>query len=135
MAVLTQVHVVSSQFGGAVKQFRRADKLWNVEKRLTDIATNQRKGGAQSEIEKITIQTSAIAAELRRYQTYARLQMAYGKLQAIIGIDPLPEVLGQETLSEGVHARHTAVPPETPRETTKIGDAVDGGPSDRLTVL
>lgn len=107
MAVLAQVHVVSNQFASAAKQFQRADRLWTIEARLADAAANQSRGGAQSEIEKVSTETSAIAAELRRYQTYAQLQEAFGKLQATIGSDPLPEAVAShqiETLSQGIGA-------------------------------
>ncbi|MBF0326421.1 MAG: TolC family protein [Alphaproteobacteria bacterium] len=95
MAVLAQVHVVSNQFAGAVKQFQRADRLWTIERRLAETTTNQSRSGTQNLIEKVSTETSAIAAELRRYQTYAQFQSAFGKLQATIGADPLPEAAAQ----------------------------------------
>lgn len=87
MAVLAQVHVISTQFDSAARQFERADKLWKIEKRLADAAGNQARSGAQNEIERISTETSSIAAELRRFQTYAQMQSAYGKLQSTIGAD------------------------------------------------
>ncbi|WP_173976997.1 TolC family protein [Magnetospirillum sp. LM-5] len=107
MAVLAQVHVVSHQFKSAARQFDRADKLWKIETRLAAASDNQSRGGTANEIERVTTETSAIAAELRRYQTYAQMQSAFGKLQATIGIDPLPaEVAGHDldSLSESLAA-------------------------------
>jgi outer membrane protein TolC len=98
MAVLAQVHVVSLQFTSAAKQFDRADKLWAIEKRLAEASGNQSKGGTANEIERISTETSAIAAELRRFQTYAQMQSAYGKLQATIGADPIPDRLATHSL-------------------------------------
>jgi len=91
MAVLAQVHVMSNQFFSATKQFNRADKLWQIERRLADASGNQQRGGTQNEIERISSETSAIAAELRRFQTFAQLQSAYGKMESTIGADHLPE--------------------------------------------
>ncbi len=91
MAVLAQVHVVSYQYLSAAKQFERADRLWNIETRLAEASGNQQRGGTVNEIERISNDTSAIAAELRRFQTYAQLQSAYGKLQTTIGADAVPE--------------------------------------------
>jgi outer membrane protein TolC len=119
MAVLAQVHVVSHQFRSAARQYERADKLWKVEQRLSAASDNQQKGGTTNEIERIATETSAIAAELRRYQTYAQMQSAYGKLQATIGIDPLPrEVAGHDldSLSKDLAAGLTAPAQEAPPE-------------------
>jgi outer membrane protein TolC len=110
MAILTQVHVVSNQVVSAAKQYRRADKLWNVEERLAATTAIKQQGGTQSQIEKITTQTSAIAAELRRYQTYAELQSAFGKLQATIGADPVAKDFAQtgvQTISQSVPVLNT----------------------------
>jgi outer membrane protein TolC len=98
MAVLAQVHVVSTQFQSAAKQYERADRLWNIEQRLAAASGNQSRGGTQTEIERISTETSAIAAELRRFQTYAQMQSAYGKLQATIGADAVPDRVATHTL-------------------------------------
>jgi len=98
MAVLAQVHVVSFQFDSAAKQFQRADKLWAIEKRLADASGNQSRNGTANEIERISTETSAIAAELRRFQTYAQMQSAYGKLQSTIGADAVPERIADLSL-------------------------------------
>ncbi|MBF0393084.1 MAG: TolC family protein [Alphaproteobacteria bacterium] len=98
MAVLAQVHVVSHQFASAAKQFERADKLWGIEKRLAATSGNQQRGGTANDIERISTETSAIAAELRRFQTYAQMQSAYGKLQSTIGADPVPERVASHSL-------------------------------------
>ncbi|RAU21119.1 TolC family protein [Paramagnetospirillum kuznetsovii] len=98
MAVLAQVHVVSTQFASAAKQFERADKLWKIEQRLADAAGNQSRGGTQNEIERISTETSAIAAELRRFQTYAQMQSSYGKLQSTIGADVDPDRVATQSL-------------------------------------
>jgi outer membrane protein TolC len=115
MAVLAQVHVVSTQFDSAAKQFQRADRLWTIETRLAQASANQSQGGTQSEIEKVTQDTSAIAAELRRYQTYAQLQSAFGKLRATIGSDPLPQAVAAhsiEAISQGIRAVDEKAQPE-----------------------
>lgn len=91
MAVLAQVHVISHQFSSAARQYERADKLWKIERRLAEASGNQSRGGTVNEIERISTETSSIAAELRRYQTYAQLQSSYGKLQATLGADPISE--------------------------------------------
>ena len=101
MAVLAQVHVISSQYHGAAKQFERADKLWSIEQRLAEASGNQQRSGTVNEIERIGVETSAISAELRRFQTYAQLQSTFGKLQTTLGADPISGKLDSLTV-EGI---------------------------------
>nr|CAX83995.1 Outer membrane protein [uncultured bacterium] len=117
MAVLAQVHVINHQVRAAGKQFERADRLWEVERRLLQVSENQQGGGTQSEIERISISTSAISAELRRFQTYAQLQSSYGKLQTTLGIDPVPQEVASgdlDTLASGIAVRLDALPKAEP---------------------
>ncbi len=102
MAVLAQVHVGQHQFQSAARQFLRADRLWQLETRLAENAGNQSEGGTQSEIEKVTQDTSTIAAELRRFQSYALVQSSFGKLQATIGADPQPQAVMASSLSGSI---------------------------------
>lgn len=90
MAVLAQVHVGLHQFHSAARQFERADQLWKVEGRLSQATEKRQEGEAQSVMERIGNQTAAVAAQLRRYQTYAQLQQAFAKLEGTIGKDPEP---------------------------------------------
>jgi outer membrane protein TolC len=100
MAVMAQVHVATNQFASASKQFLRADRLWTVERRLADLSGQQSRGGTQSDVERVSNETSAIAAELRRYQTYAQMQLAYGKLEATLGVDALPDRVASLELAD-----------------------------------
>jgi len=90
MAVLAQVHVSRNQFDGAVQQFIRSDRLFQVETKLAEATAKRQESDAQSVLERISSRTSAIAAELRRYQTFAQAETALGRMQATIGIDPIP---------------------------------------------
>jgi len=93
MAVLAQVHVVSHELASARRQFDHADRLWRIETRLAEASGSRQVGGVMDPVERIAVETSAIGAELRRYQAYAQAQMAYGKLMATVGVDPVPETV------------------------------------------
>jgi outer membrane protein TolC len=123
MAVLAQVHVVSFQFDSAAKQFARADKLWSIEKRLADASGNQSRGGTANDIERISTETSAIAAELRRFQTYAQMQSAYGKLQTTIGADAVPERIATHSL-DGLSGAIVLAPVPAPVKAAEIAPVV-----------
>ncbi|WP_246152111.1 TolC family protein [Roseospira navarrensis] len=100
MAVLAQVHVVSHQLASATRQFDRADRLWRIETRLAEATGRRQTGGAGDPVDRITAETAAIGAELRRYQTFAEAQMAYGRLMATVGVDPVPETVDGHALPD-----------------------------------
>ncbi len=98
MAILAQVHVIHHQFNHAQQQFQRASEQAKIESRLADVAAKRQENSAQSILERISNQTSAITADLRRYQSFALLQFNLGRLQTTLGIDPFPENLGSGDL-------------------------------------
>ncbi len=98
MAVLAQVHVAYRQYLNAGRQFERADELFKVEQRLANVTALRAENDAQSTMERIAGQTSAIAAALRRYQTYSQVEAAVGKLNATMGRDLLPPALASRDL-------------------------------------
>jgi outer membrane protein TolC len=98
MAVLAQVHVAYRQYQNAGKQFLRADELYLVEQRLAQFSRIRADNDAQSIMERIANHTSAIAAQLRRYQSYAQMESAYGKMQATLGQDLLPDAVASRDL-------------------------------------
>lgn len=87
MAVLAQVHVAKLQYENASKQFRRADELWAVERALERRNAGRYKSGEFSQTDLIVSRTSAIIAELRRYQSYAEVQASLASIKATIGQD------------------------------------------------
>jgi len=60
---------------------------------------------AQSVLDRVSSETSAIAAELRRYQLYAQAQSALGRMQATMGIDVVPS----EVVSKGLDGLSAAI--------------------------
>jgi outer membrane protein TolC len=105
MAVLAEVHVAWNQYRGAARQYARADQLFSVENRLASATANRQESDAQSVLERINNQTSAITAELRRYDTFAQAQSALGRMEAAIGANPVPGAVADAdiaTLSEAI---------------------------------
>lgn len=98
MAILAQVHVAHHQFQAASRQYARADQLWQVDSRLAEASARRQETSAQGMIERVAAETAAISAELRRYQTYAQLQAALGRMQASIGVDPLPATVASQDI-------------------------------------
>ncbi|WP_237051396.1 TolC family protein [Magnetospirillum sp. ME-1] len=87
MAVLAQVHVSERQFQNSVSQFQQSDELWQVDRRLFELSEARTANDATGILERVAGRASAIASQLRRFQSYAQVEQAYAKIQATIGHD------------------------------------------------
>lgn len=108
VAVLTQVHVARAQLLGARQQFQRADALWQLDSKIMDQLMRREQAQAGSKLERVSAQTTNIVSLLRRYQALATAHAATSKLQATLGIDPLPDSsddLSLEQIGEQVRTR------------------------------
>jgi outer membrane protein TolC len=105
MAILAQVHVSRTQYDSAVRQYRRAGQSYDVERKLADITARRQESDAQSVLDRVSSETSAITAELRCYQLYAQAQSALGRMQATLGIDVVPS----EVTSQGLKGLSAAI--------------------------
>jgi outer membrane protein TolC len=137
MAVLAQVHVAWQQYDNAVRQFDRADALYKVESKIAAATAQRQENDAQSELERIGSDTSAIAAALRRYQALSLAQGALGRMEATLGVDPVSGDLHADTiqnLARQISARldrPVVVVPEvaTPKDPASAQAAPDNPPS------
>ena len=108
MAVLAQVHVSRQQYENAARQFSRADSLYTVERKIAAATAQRQENDAQSSLERIGSETAAIAAELRRYQALAQAEGALGRMEAMLGIDPVtPDMVADDigALGEAISQR------------------------------
>ncbi|HEX5394091.1 MAG TPA: TolC family protein [Rhodocyclaceae bacterium] len=97
MAILTQVHVARLQYRNALRQFERADAIWNVDNTIAEHMANREQAQTQTKLDRVANQTSAILSQLRRYQALAQVHAAAGKLQATLGLEP--NISGSQELS------------------------------------
>lgn len=97
MAVLSQLHVARLQYANAVRQYERADGIAQVDARIAQHVVNQEAAARQTQLERVSQQTSAILSQLRRYQTLSNVQAAASKLQATLGLEPA--LAGSDNLS------------------------------------
>lgn len=100
MALLSQVHVAYRQFMQANIQLQRTDELFQVEKEIAKHVENRAAQEAQSVLDRIASNTSAILAELRRYHALAQAHNALGKMMATAGVDPNVAPIHKGTLAE-----------------------------------
>jgi outer membrane protein TolC len=100
VATVTQVHVAREQLAGARLQFKRAHALWTLDSKIMDQLLRREQAQAGSKLERVAAQTTTIVSLLRRYQALAQVHAATSRLQATLGIDPLPESSDDLTLDQ-----------------------------------
>ena len=88
MAIVAQVHIARQQFANAVQQFERADAIWKTDKRIESHSRNRESAAAQSQLDLVANQTTAILSELRRYQALSQAHASEARLMATIGVEP-----------------------------------------------
>ncbi len=108
MSVVTQVHLARLQYANSVRQLARADDIWQVDARIAKVSAAREAAQAQSKLEVVASQTTAIVSQLRRYQSIAQMQAALARVHASVGLDlevdgmaslPLPELTSRVTLA------------------------------------
>lgn len=100
MSVLTQVHLSRLQYQIAYRQYLRADQIWQADARIAEHVRNRQQVEAQSKLELVANNTTAILSLLRRYQSLAQLQGAASKLQATVGMEPRLGSVGELSLEQ-----------------------------------
>jgi outer membrane protein TolC len=100
MSVLTQVHLSRLQYQVAYRQYLRADQIWQADAKIAEHVKNRQEVEAQSKLELVANNTTAILSLLRRYQSLAQLQGAASKVQATIGMEPQLGSVGELSLDQ-----------------------------------
>lgn len=100
MAVIAQVHLARLALINATTQFRRAEAIWDTDKKLAENISRREAAQTHSRLEKISSETAAILSLLRRYQAMAQAQTAEARLEATLGIDPAIDGVDDLSLAE-----------------------------------
>ncbi len=100
VAVVTQVYVAREQLSSARQQFKRAHALWALDSKITEQMNRREQAQAGSKLERVAAQTTSIISLLRRYQALAQVHAATSRLQATLGVDPLPDSSDDLTLEQ-----------------------------------
>ena len=88
MATLAQTHLARQQLANAIKQYERADAIWNTDARISEHMSNRENSQVQSQLDMVANKTTAILSLLRRYQALAQVQGAEARLQSTLGVEP-----------------------------------------------
>ena len=100
MAVITQVHLARLQLSNARSQFARADAINGTDQKIAEQVRNRAKAQAQSKLDVVANETSAILSLLRRYQALAQVHIAENRLMANLGLEPRIGSTGELSLAE-----------------------------------
>ena len=88
MAVLAQVHLARLNYSNALRQFERAQAIWQADQAIADHTSHREQAQAVSKLDRVATQTAALLSSLRRYQALAQAHGAASKLQASLGLEP-----------------------------------------------
>ena len=105
VATLAKLHIAYQQYLAARQEYRAADQLASVDRRLYQQIANRTETDAQSELERVSARVSTVESDLLRYRAYAEAQAALGQIYDVVGLDPVPgqvESLDIATLSAAI---------------------------------
>lgn len=88
MAVLTQVHLSRLQLANAKAQYDRAEAILSTDRRISELMRRREAAAAQSKLDVVANDTSAILSLLRRFQALTQVQTAESRLMASLGLEP-----------------------------------------------
>jgi outer membrane protein TolC len=100
MAVITQVHLARLQLTNARNQFNRADAIYTTDQKIAEQVRVRQSVQAQSQLDRVANETTAILSLLRRYQALSQVHLAEGRLLANLGLEPKIGSTGELTLAE-----------------------------------
>ncbi len=88
MAVITQMHLARLQLANARSQFTRADAIYTTDHKIAEQVRARQSVQAQSQLDLVANETTAILSLLRRYQALSQVHMAESRLIANLGLEP-----------------------------------------------
>jgi outer membrane protein TolC len=100
VAVLSQLHLSAHQYNDALRQYLRAESIFNVDRRLSELSRDQQVSQMGSPLERISSEVTEILSSVRMYQSMARVNEACGRVQATLGLEPQIGSLDELDLQE-----------------------------------
>ncbi|WP_409522520.1 TolC family protein [Nitrincola sp. MINF-07-Sa-05] len=88
MSLLTQVHLSRHQLNDAMRQYERAEEIFQVDNQLAQHASRMASSQVGSQLDSISANVTYILSSVRRYHALARVHESSSKLQAVMGLEP-----------------------------------------------
>lgn len=99
MAVLTQVNVSWLEFQRATSVFERSQELDRIQHAILQQTEGALRSDAQTVLETIRTRVETVLATRARDLSYADLQNAMSSIHQAAGIDPLPQLIGDDSVA------------------------------------
>jgi outer membrane protein TolC len=100
MAVVTQVHLARHQYDEARKQYERAEAIYEIDKELSELYRNRAAAEMVSRMDRISADVTFILSTARLYQALSRSQEAASRVEATLGLEPVIDSVGEQTLEQ-----------------------------------
>lgn len=100
MAVVTQLHLARLQLQNARAQFNRAESIYTTDQKIADQVRARQSVQAQSQLDRVANETTAILSLLRRYQALSQVHLAESRLIANLGLEPKMGSTDELTLAQ-----------------------------------
>lgn len=88
MAALAQIHISKLEYDILLREFQSAQAMKEIKQEISSNVALAQERKMTSTLENIRSATDVLIAQMQEYKTYARLQGAYGNVQATLGVDP-----------------------------------------------
>jgi outer membrane protein TolC len=98
MAVLSQVRIAYRDVEGKLREFAMAEEVNDVDTEIHAATRSTNESGASDRMQLIRAEASSVVSELRRWQSYSNLALAWAQLNSSIGVDPMPEKVASHEL-------------------------------------
>jgi len=99
MAVLAQVQLAYQRYHLAIKNNQIAVQQSDVESRIKRHIISGQRASREHALAVLRAKTSAMVSRMRKHVAHAEVQNSMGRLQNSIGYDPLPRVIGDESIA------------------------------------
>ncbi len=98
MAVLSQVHIAYRDVEGKLREYGMADEVNQVDAEIHAATRASTESGADSRMQLIRAEAGSAVSELRKWQAYANLELAWAQLNSSVGVDAMPEKVASHEL-------------------------------------
>ncbi len=98
MAILSQVRIAYRDVEGKLREYGMADEVNEVDAEIQAATRAGAESGATDRMQLIRAEAASVVSELRRWQSYSNLALAWAQLNASIGVDAMPEKVASHEL-------------------------------------
>ncbi len=98
MAVLSQVRIAYRDVEGKLREHNMADEVNEVDSEIYAATRAGAESGADNRMQLIRAETGSVVSELRKWQAYSNLSLAWAQLNSSVGVDAMPEKVASHEL-------------------------------------